>query len=149
MIQCWRKFHSPPRNKGWNQGILGGKYQCTVDLLFDRLESAVWLLTIFVCISKTDQSKPVKQEVNGTVILPPLVFPDERFHEHYISFGTCWCNHMKPCQCIRLFFSHICHSKWFHAMCVIMLKAYLVSLYSVLWRRKHERGAGKKGEMFG
>jgi hypothetical protein len=27
----------------------------------------------FVC--KTDKSKPVKQEVNGTVILPPLVFP--------------------------------------------------------------------------
>jgi hypothetical protein len=27
----------------------------------------------FIC--KTDQSKPVKQEVNGTVILSPLVFP--------------------------------------------------------------------------
>jgi hypothetical protein len=26
--------------------------------------------------AKTDQSKPVKQEVNGTVILPPLVFPE-------------------------------------------------------------------------
>jgi hypothetical protein len=24
----------------------------------------------------TANSKPVKQEVNGTVILPPLVFPD-------------------------------------------------------------------------
>jgi len=24
----------------------------------------------------TDDSKPVKQEVNGTVIFPPLVFPD-------------------------------------------------------------------------
>ncbi len=30
---------------------------------------------IFFC--KTDLSKPVKQEVNGTVILPPLVFPSE------------------------------------------------------------------------
>ncbi len=39
------------------------------------MESAVWQLTIFVFICKTDQSKPVKQEVNGTVILPPLVFP--------------------------------------------------------------------------
>ncbi len=39
-------------------------------------ESAVWTLTIFVIIFKTDSSKPVKQEVNGTVILPPLVFPD-------------------------------------------------------------------------
>jgi hypothetical protein len=26
----------------------------------------------------TADSKPVKQEVNGTVILPPLVFPGER-----------------------------------------------------------------------
>ncbi len=29
----------------------------------------------FVFICKRDLSKPVKQEVNGTVILPPLVFP--------------------------------------------------------------------------
>jgi len=28
--------------------------------------------------SLTADSKPVKQEVNGTVILPPLVFPGER-----------------------------------------------------------------------
>jgi hypothetical protein len=32
-------------------------------------------LTLFISICKKDQSKPVKQEVNGTVILPPLVFP--------------------------------------------------------------------------
>jgi hypothetical protein len=30
---------------------------------------------IFVFICKTDLSKPVKQEVNGTVMIPPLVFP--------------------------------------------------------------------------
>ncbi len=34
------------------------------------LESAVWQLTFFVFICKTDLSIPVKQEVNGTVILP-------------------------------------------------------------------------------
>ncbi len=39
------------------------------------LEQAVRQLTIFVFICKTDSSKPVKQEVNGTLILPPLVFP--------------------------------------------------------------------------
>ncbi len=39
------------------------------------LESAVRQLTIFVFICKTDLSKPVKQEINGTMILPPLVFP--------------------------------------------------------------------------
>jgi hypothetical protein len=39
------------------------------------LESAVRQLTIFVFICKTDKSKQVKQEVNGILILPPLVFP--------------------------------------------------------------------------
>jgi hypothetical protein len=39
------------------------------------LESALWQLTIFVFICKTDLSKPVQQEVNGTVILPPLIIP--------------------------------------------------------------------------
>ncbi len=40
------------------------------------LESVVWQLTIFVFIYKTGQSKPVNQEVNGTMILPPpLAFP--------------------------------------------------------------------------
>ena len=55
------------------QGIL--KFHCTVDLLFD------WFR--FVCFVSKDKnvschradSKPVNQEVNGTVILPPLVFP--------------------------------------------------------------------------
>ncbi len=54
---------------------IGGKYHCTVDLLFDCMESAVWLLKFFVFICKIDSSKPVKQEVNGTVIRPPVVFP--------------------------------------------------------------------------
>ncbi len=44
----------------------------------------VWLvwISLFLKIktkivsSHTTDSKPVKQEVNGTVILPPLVFPD-------------------------------------------------------------------------
>jgi hypothetical protein len=45
------------------------------------LESAVWQLTIFVIICKTDKSKPVKQEVNGTVILSPLVFPAHGFQK--------------------------------------------------------------------
>jgi len=51
------------------QGILKGEVS-----LYS--ESAVWPLKFFVFICKPDQSKPVKQEVNGTVILPPpLVFP--------------------------------------------------------------------------
>jgi len=39
------------------------------------LELAVRELTIFVFICKTDLSRQVKQEVNFTMILPPLVFP--------------------------------------------------------------------------
>jgi hypothetical protein len=49
------------------------------------LESAVWQLTNFVFICKTDKSKPVKQEVNGTVILLPLVFPGQTLAYY---FGT-------------------------------------------------------------
>ncbi len=41
-----------------------GKYHCSIDLLFD------WFVSCH-----TANSKPVKQEVNRTVILPPLVFP--------------------------------------------------------------------------
>jgi hypothetical protein len=58
------------------QGILCGKYHCTIDLLFDwfGLVCVLQIKTKIVSCHTTD-SKPVKQEVNGTVILPPLVFP--------------------------------------------------------------------------
>ena len=51
-----------------------GKYHCTIDLLFD------WFgLACFANKNKnschTADSKPVTQEVNGTVIFTPLVFP--------------------------------------------------------------------------
>jgi hypothetical protein len=38
-------------------------------------ESVLQIKTKIVSCHSAD-SKPVKQEVNGTVILPPLVFPD-------------------------------------------------------------------------
>ena len=53
----------------------GGSITVPFTSCLTGLESAVCQLTIFVLICKTDLSKPVKQEVNGTVILPPLVFP--------------------------------------------------------------------------
>jgi len=37
--------------------------------------------------SHTADSKPVKQEVNGTVILPPLAFPGKVLHSG--SLGPC------------------------------------------------------------
>jgi hypothetical protein len=52
----------------------GGSITVLLNSVSTGLESAAWLLTFFVFICKTD-SKPVKQEVNSTVILPPLVFP--------------------------------------------------------------------------
>ncbi len=64
---------------GMNETKEDQKGGITVQLTscFTGLESTVWQLTIFVLIFKTDNSKLVKQEVNGTVILPPLVFPAE------------------------------------------------------------------------
>jgi hypothetical protein len=53
----------------------GGSITVPFTSCLTGLESAVWQLTIFVFIFKTDESKPVKQEVNSTVILSPLVFP--------------------------------------------------------------------------
>ncbi len=49
----------------------GGKYHFTVDWL------GISCMTTdnFCFYFKTDQSKPVKQEVNGKVILPPLESP--------------------------------------------------------------------------
>jgi hypothetical protein len=44
----------------------GGSITVPLTSCLTGLESAVWQLTIFVFICKTDKSKPVKQEVNGT-----------------------------------------------------------------------------------
>ncbi len=60
---------------GGCQGILKGSITVLLTSCRTGLESAVLELTIFVFIWKTDYSKPVKQEANGTVMLPPLVFP--------------------------------------------------------------------------
>ncbi len=81
-------LYTLPTNEAWwlfdkrfykcrlQQGILTGG-SITVPLTcLTGLESAVLELTIVIFICKTDYSKPVKQEANGTVILPPLVFPD-------------------------------------------------------------------------
>ncbi len=52
----------------------GGSITVPLTSCLTGLESAVWQLTIFLFICKTDESKAVKQELNGTVIRPPLVF---------------------------------------------------------------------------
>jgi len=47
----------------------GGSIPVPLTSCLTGLELAVKQLTIFIFICKTDYSKPVKQEVNGTVIL--------------------------------------------------------------------------------
>jgi hypothetical protein len=53
----------------------GGSITVPLTSCLTGSKSAVCQLTFFGFICKTDYFKPVKQEVNGTVILPPLV-PD-------------------------------------------------------------------------
>jgi hypothetical protein len=65
----------------WAGNTKGGSITVQLTSCLTGLESAVWQLTIFVFICKTDKSKPVKQEVNSTVILPPLVFPGLRIQK--------------------------------------------------------------------
>ena len=57
------------------QGILKGKYHCTIDLLFDLLGLVFLQIKTEIVSCHTTDSKPVKQKVNSTVILPLLVFP--------------------------------------------------------------------------
>ncbi len=68
------------REREWERvgNTKGGRITVLLTPCLTGLESAVWQLTIIVFICKTDYSKPVKQEVNGTVILPLLVFPGKR-----------------------------------------------------------------------
>jgi hypothetical protein len=47
-----------------------GKYHCTIDLLFDWLGMSCMTTDKFLFLSK-----PVKQELNGAVILPPFSIP--------------------------------------------------------------------------
>jgi hypothetical protein len=52
------------------QGVLKGKYHCTIDLLSDWFRLACLVCKTKTVSIHTADSKPVKQEVNGTVILP-------------------------------------------------------------------------------
>jgi len=55
------------------------------------LDSSVLQIKTKIVSSHKADSKPVKQEVNGTMILPPLVFLAQRFL--YFSF-SCYCDHL-------------------------------------------------------
>jgi hypothetical protein len=56
-----------------HKGMLKGKYHCTIDLLFVRFGLACFVQIKTKIVScHAANSKPVKQEVNSTVILPPF-----------------------------------------------------------------------------
>jgi len=59
----------------WKQGILKG--ECTIDLLFDWFGLVYFANKNNIVSCHRADSKPVKQEVNSTVILSPLVFPEQ------------------------------------------------------------------------
>ncbi len=54
---------------------LRGKYHCTIDLLFDWFGISCMTTEIFCFYLQNRLIQLVKQEVNGTVIRPPFVFP--------------------------------------------------------------------------
>jgi hypothetical protein len=58
------------------QGILkGGSITVPLTSYLTGLDECVLQIKTEIVSCHTADSKPVKQEVNGTVILPPLVFP--------------------------------------------------------------------------
>jgi len=69
------EFSSRGREVRIIQGILKGKYHCTIDLLCDWLGLFCFANKTKIVSCHTADTKPVKQEVNSRVILPPLVFP--------------------------------------------------------------------------
>ncbi len=56
-----------------------GKYNCTIDLLFDRFRISCMTSDNFCFYLQNRLIQASKLEVNGTVILPPLVFPAQTF----------------------------------------------------------------------
>ncbi len=53
----------------------GGSITVLLTSCLTGLDSSVLQIKTKIVSSHTTDSKPDKQEVNGTVILPPLVFP--------------------------------------------------------------------------
>ena len=53
----------------------GGSITVPLTSCLTGLDLSVLQIKTKIVSSQTADSKPVKQEVNGTVILPPLVFP--------------------------------------------------------------------------
>jgi hypothetical protein len=112
-------------HNGSIQGILKGKYHCTIDLLFGWFGIRCMTTDNFGFYLQNRLIQPVKQVVNGTLILPSLVFPDQSlgikcltscenigYSWTFFSFARLWtplvcphCRLMGPYLC-RLMTSH-------------------------------------------
>ncbi len=66
-----------PRYAKWVKpgNTKGGSIAVPLTSCLTGLDKFVLQIKISIVSCHTADSKPVKQEVNGTVILPPLVFP--------------------------------------------------------------------------
>jgi len=66
-------LHCTKGNKAGN--TKGGSITVPLTSCLTGLDESVLQIKTKIVSSHTTESKPVKQEVNSTVILPPLVFP--------------------------------------------------------------------------
>ncbi len=69
----------------------GGSITVPLTSCLTGLDESVLQIKTKIVSCHTADSKPVKQEVNGTVILPPLVFPVKTFRlkMFYNPFSSC------------------------------------------------------------
>jgi hypothetical protein len=73
-VQPATAWHLEHKNKSGN--TKGGSITVPLTFCLTGLDYCVWQIKTKIVSCHTAYSKPVKQEVNGTVILPPLVFPE-------------------------------------------------------------------------
>jgi hypothetical protein len=66
----------------WAGNTKGGSITLPLTSCSTSLDLSVLQIKTYIASCHTTDSKPVKQEFDGTVILPPLVFPERfiRFH---------------------------------------------------------------------
>jgi len=69
--QQMKEINTKPGNTKW------GSITVQLTSCLTCLDSSVLQIKTKIVNCNTADSKPVKQEVNGTMILPPLVFPDK------------------------------------------------------------------------
>ncbi len=66
--------------------VKGGIITVPLTSCFTGLDWSVLQIKTKIVSCQTADSKPVTQEVNGTVILPPLVFPDRGIFAKVLSY---------------------------------------------------------------